>query len=64
MQTRIPAVFIRGGTSKGLFFHERHLTGTTGSVVVQCGFAYQAETGIVQAQMSLQYIHRFSSTIS
>ncbi|TFG41148.1 MAG: hypothetical protein E4H48_06520 [Syntrophobacterales bacterium] len=54
MQTRIPAVFMRGGTSKGLFFHERHLTGTTGSVVVQCGFAYQAETGIVQAQMSLQ----------
>jgi len=25
MQKRIPAVFIRGGTSKGVFFHENHL---------------------------------------
>ena len=24
-QQRIPAVFIRGGTSKGVFFHERDL---------------------------------------
>ena len=29
---------------------------TAGSVVVQCGFAYQEKAGIVQAQMSLQYI--------
>jgi 2-methylaconitate cis-trans-isomerase PrpF len=25
MQKRIPAVLMRGGTSKGLFFHERDL---------------------------------------
>lgn len=25
MQKRIPAVFMRGGTSKGIFFHENHL---------------------------------------
>ncbi len=25
MQARIPAVLMRGGTSKGLFFHEKHL---------------------------------------
>jgi len=25
MQARIPAVLMRGGTSKGLFFHETHL---------------------------------------
>ena len=25
MQERIPAVFMRGGTSKAVFFHENHL---------------------------------------
>lgn len=25
MQVRIPAVYMRGGTSKGLFFHKDHL---------------------------------------
>jgi hypothetical protein len=27
MQMRIPAVYMRGGTSKGLFFHDHHLPG-------------------------------------
>ncbi|MBW1695470.1 MAG: 3-methylitaconate isomerase [Deltaproteobacteria bacterium] len=27
MQTRIPAVYMRGGTSKGVIFHENHLPG-------------------------------------
>lgn len=35
---------------------ERVQVKTAGSVVVQCGFAYPAAAGIVQAQMSLQYI--------
>jgi len=25
MQRRIPAVYMRGGTSKGVIFHENHL---------------------------------------
>ncbi|MGD9188371.1 MAG: PrpF domain-containing protein [Desulfobacteraceae bacterium] len=29
MQKRIPTVFMRGGTSKGLFFHENHLPANT-----------------------------------
>jgi 2-methylcitrate dehydratase PrpD len=35
---------------------ERVRVKTAGSVVVQCGFTYPAAAGIVQAQMSLQYI--------
>ena len=30
MQKRIPAVYMRGGTSKAVFFHENHLPGDPG----------------------------------
>jgi 2-methylaconitate cis-trans-isomerase PrpF len=30
MPKRIPAVFMRGGTSKGIFFHENHLPADAG----------------------------------